>query len=64
MEQPEGYLDEDKSDYVCKLKKCIYGLKQAPMAWHQKFSAFLLKFGLIQSAADPHAYYSAINREK
>ncbi len=53
MEQPEGYLDKDKSDYVCKLKKCIYGLKQAPRAWHQKFSAFLLKFGLTQSAADP-----------
>jgi hypothetical protein len=29
MEQPEGYFDEDKSDYICKLKKCIYGLKQA-----------------------------------
>ena len=53
MEQPEGYLDENKLDYVCKLKKCIYGLKQAPRAWHQKFSVFLLKFGLTQSAADP-----------
>jgi hypothetical protein len=53
MEQPEGYLDENKSNYVCKLKKCIYGLKQAPRAWHQKFNAFLLKFGLTQSAADP-----------
>jgi hypothetical protein len=53
MEQPEGYLEENKSDYVCKLKKFIYGLKQAPRAWHQKFSVFLLKFGFTQSAADP-----------
>ena len=29
MEQPEGCIDKDKSDSVCKLLKAIYGLKQA-----------------------------------
>jgi hypothetical protein len=30
MRQPPGYEDKCNSDYVCKLDKAIYGLKQAP----------------------------------
>jgi hypothetical protein len=27
MEQPKGFLVEGKEDYVCKMKKNLYGLK-------------------------------------
>ena len=30
IEQPEGFQLTDKGDYVCRLKKAFYGLKQAP----------------------------------
>ena len=29
MEQPTGYAEQDANQYVCKLKKTLYGLKQA-----------------------------------
>ena len=33
VEQPEGFLLSRNRDYVCKLKKELCGLKQAPRAW-------------------------------
>jgi bifunctional DNA-binding transcriptional regulator/antitoxin component of YhaV-PrlF toxin-antitoxin module len=38
MKQPEGY--DDNPDMVCKLIKSLYGLKQSPRMWNQKFSQF------------------------
>ena len=33
MKQPEGFVVPGKEDYVCKLKKSLYGLKQSPRQW-------------------------------
>ncbi|GMF26882.1 unnamed protein product [Phytophthora lilii] len=35
MVQPEGYTDEERPDYVCHLKRSLYGLKQSPRMWNQ-----------------------------
>lgn len=40
MDQPEGYRN------VCKLERCLYGLKQASRCWHERFTLFLKKFNL------------------
>ena len=39
--------------HVCKLKKAIYGPKEAPHAWFHHFSSFLLSRGFVCSHVDP-----------
>lgn len=44
MELPKGY--ERNKDEVCKLKKSIYGLKQAGKCWNEYLTEILMKNGL------------------
>ena len=57
MEQPESFTQTNSEQQVCRLVKCIYGLKQASRVWNSKFNDFLLKFGLTRSVADPCVYH-------
>lgn len=52
MVQPPGFVDSSRPDHVCRLRKSLYGLRQAPLAWYQTFSSALLSFGFTQSLAD------------
>ena len=56
MKQPPGFVDPEKPDHVCKLNKAIYGLKQAPRYWFDKFSSFLISFGLQCRFPDPSLF--------
>lgn len=42
MSQPEGFIDPDHPEYVCKLKACI-GLKQSARCW--TLNSFLMANG-------------------
>ncbi|KAL0318213.1 UNVERIFIED_CONTAM: Retrovirus-related Pol polyprotein from transposon RE1 [Sesamum calycinum] len=42
----------EKQRMVCKLKKAIYGLKQSPRAWFDKFSRIIGEFGFSRCQAD------------
>ena len=35
---------EDRWTHICKLKKALYGMKQAPRAWYGRIDSFLTKF--------------------
>jgi hypothetical protein len=52
MRQPTGYEDQVKSEYVCKLDKALYGIKQAPRAWYSRLTSKLKQLGFRASKAD------------
>lgn len=52
MTLPKGFLDSQNPQYVCKLSKALYSLKQALRAWFEKLKQILLGFGLHNSQAD------------
>lgn len=41
MEQPASYTSKAHPNFVCKLKKALYGLKKAPRAWYGKIAKYL-----------------------
>ena len=60
MKQPEGFAVKGKKELVCKLKKSLYGLKQSPRKWDQKFDTFIRGFGFTRSKADQCVYFKLI----
>ncbi|KAE9329164.1 hypothetical protein PR003_g15620 [Phytophthora rubi] len=44
-EQPKGYEEAGKEDWVCMLDKSLYGLKQAPRVWFRLLKDHLEKQG-------------------
>ena len=41
IEQPEGFQLSENTDYVCKLKRALYGLKHDPRAWFSGLDKYL-----------------------
>nr|GEZ47196.1 retrovirus-related Pol polyprotein from transposon TNT 1-94 [Tanacetum cinerariifolium] len=50
--QPEGFIDVDHPSHVYKLKKALYRLKQAPRAWYDELSTFLLQNHFFKGTID------------
>lgn len=49
---PPSFEDNSNDGKVCKLKKSLYGLKQYPKAWFDRFTKSILKFRYCQSQED------------
>ena len=52
MSQPEAFVDPDRPNYVCKLKKSDYGLKQSARCWNTILDEYLKSVGYRKSNAD------------
>ena len=52
VEQPPGFENKEHFDHVFKLSKALYGLRQAPRAWYERLSSFLLKNGFQRGTTD------------
>ena len=52
ISQPGGFLHPQFPTHVCKLKKALYRLKQAPRAWYEKLKSSMLQWGFHTSRSD------------
>jgi len=58
MSQPKGFVENGKEDFVCCLRKSIYGLKQSPCCWNTALDTQLKNMRFIQTNGDPYLYVS------
>ena len=47
MVQSENFESNDSKQLVCRLKRSIYGLKQASRQWYLKFDQVITSFGFL-----------------
>nr|GEY24389.1 hypothetical protein [Tanacetum cinerariifolium] len=53
FDQLEGFEDLDNPAHVYRLKKALYGLNQAPRAWYDILSKFLMANKFFKGVVDP-----------
>ncbi|GJW93418.1 zinc finger, CCHC-type containing protein [Tanacetum coccineum] len=56
MKQLEGFVMTGNEHKVCKLVNSLYGLKQSPKQWHQKFDEVVLSSGFLLNQSDKCVY--------
>jgi len=61
VNQPPGFERKGKQEYVYKLDKNLYGLKQALRAWNKKIDSFLVQQGFMKCVNEHGIYYRLIS---
>ena len=56
MMQPKGFIAKNQKHMVCKLKRSIYGLKQASKSWNIRSDQAIKSFGFEQNLDKPCVY--------
>lgn len=62
MQQPEGF--NRKPNLVCRLKRSLYGLKQASRQWNECFNEFVQRLGFKRSANDLCLYIRGTGKDQ
>jgi len=56
MEQPAGFVEPGKEYLVCRLKKSLSSLKQAPREWYKKFDLFMAQHNFRKKSTNHCAF--------
>nr|GEY18203.1 putative ribonuclease H-like domain-containing protein [Tanacetum cinerariifolium] len=60
IRQPLGFVDPEFPDRVYKVEKSLYGLHQAPRAWYETLSTYLLDNGFRRGTIDKTLFIKKI----
>ena len=63
MEQPEGFVVKGQESKVCRLRKAIYGLKQAALQWNKLLHKSLVDLGFKRCISDSGIYVKIIGED-
>ena len=63
IEQPKGFILSKHGDYVCRLKKALYGLNQSPRAWYSRLDRYLQQEGFKRENVDNNIYIKNGSRQ-
>ncbi|GJS43176.1 retrovirus-related pol polyprotein from transposon TNT 1-94 [Tanacetum coccineum] len=62
VNQPDRFVDSHHPDKVYHLKKVLYGFKQAPRAWYDELSNFLVSKGFSKVSIDPSLFITKMGK--
>jgi hypothetical protein len=57
MRQPTGFEEPGKADWVWKLNRSLYGMKQAGRIWNRTMNGKMLEWGFSRLASESCIYY-------
>ncbi|GJY96133.1 retrovirus-related pol polyprotein from transposon TNT 1-94, partial [Tanacetum coccineum] len=63
VSQSNGFVDLDNPNHVYKLKKALYGFKQAPRAWYDMLSLFLISQDFSKGLVNPTLFIHKEGKE-
>src|SRR3954466_1646386 len=63
MKMSPGFGTQQTAGKVCRLKKSLYGLKQSPRAWFDRFWRAICNVGYKQRNGDHTMFYKHANGE-
>ncbi|TYK15005.1 cysteine-rich RLK RECEPTOR-like protein kinase [Cucumis melo var. makuwa] len=64
MDLPPGFNVGLGIDKVCKLKRSLYGLKQPPRSWFERFKKAVTSYGFSQSQDNHTIFYKYTRNDK
>ena len=63
IEQLESFEINNRDTHVCRLKKSLYPLNQAPRAWYKRMDAYLLRIRFVKIFSNANLYIKIVKNE-
>ncbi|GJX19665.1 putative ribonuclease H-like domain-containing protein [Tanacetum coccineum] len=63
VSQPPGFVDLEFPEKVYKVEKALYGLHQAPRAWYETLSTYLLDNGFYRGQIDKTLFIKRVKND-